>query len=166
MAASRTGKIPTLHELSFRVGDGELLLSPKSSWLPSHNGSHAEATPAANLTFSSYYQHSSPVAAMCSSSPSAWKLSEPQLYLVTMILPFAHWLAFFNSSANSVVCFSLQAALCVNICPPQCRSHKKAFPTVGISRPGHLLLHNGHVAYHGLAWEGPGCSHLPLTIPA
>nr|XP_008506303.1 PREDICTED: neuropeptide FF receptor 1 [Equus przewalskii] len=37
---------------------------PNSRWLPSQNGSNAEATPAANLTFSSYYQHSSPVAAM------------------------------------------------------------------------------------------------------
>uniref|UniRef100_A0A8C5Z1G8 Neuropeptide FF receptor 1 n=1 Tax=Marmota marmota marmota TaxID=9994 RepID=A0A8C5Z1G8_MARMA len=37
---------------------------PNGSWPQSQNGSEAEVTPAANLTFSSYYQHSSPVAAM------------------------------------------------------------------------------------------------------
>ncbi|XP_064125158.1 neuropeptide FF receptor 1 [Loxodonta africana] len=37
---------------------------PNASWPRSQNGSSAEADPAANLTFSSYYQHSSPVAAM------------------------------------------------------------------------------------------------------
>ncbi|XP_060046788.1 neuropeptide FF receptor 1 [Erinaceus europaeus] len=37
---------------------------PNSSWPANQNESHAEAMPAANLTFSSYYQHSSPVAAM------------------------------------------------------------------------------------------------------
>uniref|UniRef100_G1MHM3 Neuropeptide FF receptor 1 n=1 Tax=Ailuropoda melanoleuca TaxID=9646 RepID=G1MHM3_AILME len=37
---------------------------PNSSWPPSLNASHAKATPAVNLTFSSYYQHSSAVAAM------------------------------------------------------------------------------------------------------
>ena len=43
---------------------GEPAQPSNSSWPPSENGSDAEATPAANLTFSSYYQHSSPVAAM------------------------------------------------------------------------------------------------------
>ncbi|XP_054546652.1 neuropeptide FF receptor 1 [Talpa occidentalis] len=43
---------------------GEPSQPPNSSWLSSQNGSNATATPAANLTFSSYYQHSSPVAAM------------------------------------------------------------------------------------------------------
>ena len=43
---------------------GEPSQPSNSSWPPSENGSDAEATPAANLTFSSYYQHSSPVAAM------------------------------------------------------------------------------------------------------
>uniref|UniRef100_A0A8P0SIU0 Neuropeptide FF receptor 1 n=1 Tax=Canis lupus familiaris TaxID=9615 RepID=A0A8P0SIU0_CANLF len=37
---------------------------PNSSWPPSQNGSHTKATPTVNLTFSSYYQHSSPVAAL------------------------------------------------------------------------------------------------------
>uniref|UniRef100_A0A2R9C4I7 Neuropeptide FF receptor 1 n=1 Tax=Pan paniscus TaxID=9597 RepID=A0A2R9C4I7_PANPA len=37
---------------------------PNSSWPLSQNGTNTEATPAANLTFSSYYQHTSPVAAM------------------------------------------------------------------------------------------------------
>uniref|UniRef100_H0WBU7 Neuropeptide FF receptor 1 n=1 Tax=Cavia porcellus TaxID=10141 RepID=H0WBU7_CAVPO len=44
--------------------EAEPSVSPNGSWPPSQNGSNAEATPAANLTFSSYYQHSSPVAAM------------------------------------------------------------------------------------------------------
>ncbi|XP_046929654.1 neuropeptide FF receptor 1 [Lynx rufus] len=43
---------------------GEPAQPPNSSWPPSQNGSNARATLAANLTFSSYYQHSSPVAAM------------------------------------------------------------------------------------------------------
>uniref|UniRef100_A0A8C6D3L5 Neuropeptide FF receptor 1 n=1 Tax=Moschus moschiferus TaxID=68415 RepID=A0A8C6D3L5_MOSMO len=44
--------------------DGEPFQPSNSSWPPSENGSDAESTPAANLTFSSYYQHSSPVAVM------------------------------------------------------------------------------------------------------
>lgn len=43
---------------------GEPSQPPNSSWPPSQNTSQAKATPAANLTFSSYYQHSFPVAAM------------------------------------------------------------------------------------------------------
>ncbi|XP_040479717.1 neuropeptide FF receptor 1 [Ursus maritimus] len=43
---------------------GEPSQPPNSSWPPSLNASHAKATPAVNLTFSSYYQHSSAVAAM------------------------------------------------------------------------------------------------------
>ncbi|XP_070476863.1 neuropeptide FF receptor 1 [Equus przewalskii] len=66
-------RVPLLHLLVPAVPDPDpyapLLLGkhaqpPNSRWLPSQNGSNAEATPAANLTFSSYYQHSSPVAAM------------------------------------------------------------------------------------------------------
>lgn len=37
---------------------------PNGSWPPSLNESDAETAPVASLTFSSYYQHSSPVAAM------------------------------------------------------------------------------------------------------
>ncbi|KAM8956541.1 neuropeptide FF receptor 1 [Lycaon pictus] len=44
--------------------EGEPSQPPNSSWPPSQNGSHTKATPTVNLTFSSYYQHSSPVAAM------------------------------------------------------------------------------------------------------
>uniref|UniRef100_A0A2K5VEL4 Neuropeptide FF receptor 1 n=1 Tax=Macaca fascicularis TaxID=9541 RepID=A0A2K5VEL4_MACFA len=44
--------------------EGEPSQPPNSSWPLSQNGTNAEATPAANLTFSSYYQHTSPVAAM------------------------------------------------------------------------------------------------------
>lgn len=43
---------------------GEPSQPPNSSWPLSQNGTNTEATPAANLTFSSYYQHTSPVAAM------------------------------------------------------------------------------------------------------
>ncbi|KAK2098514.1 Neuropeptide FF receptor 1 [Saguinus oedipus] len=43
---------------------GEPSQPPNSSWPLSQNGTNAEATLAANLTFSSYYQHTSPVAAM------------------------------------------------------------------------------------------------------
>ncbi|XP_010850695.1 PREDICTED: neuropeptide FF receptor 1 [Bison bison bison] len=46
------------------MGEGEPAQPSNSSWPPSKNGSDAQATLAANLTFSSYYQHSSPVAAM------------------------------------------------------------------------------------------------------
>uniref|UniRef100_A0A8I3MPF9 Neuropeptide FF receptor 1 n=1 Tax=Canis lupus familiaris TaxID=9615 RepID=A0A8I3MPF9_CANLF len=44
--------------------EGEPSQPPNSSWPPSQNGSHTKATPTVNLTFSSYYQHSSPVAAL------------------------------------------------------------------------------------------------------
>ncbi|KAM6184838.1 neuropeptide FF receptor 1 [Rhynchocyon petersi] len=54
--------------LSERTGvgsmQGELFEAPNGSWPRKQNGSHAEATAGANLTFFSYYQHSSPVAAM------------------------------------------------------------------------------------------------------
>lgn len=43
---------------------GESSQLSNSSQAPSQNGSDAETTPATSLTFSSYYQHSSPVAAM------------------------------------------------------------------------------------------------------
>ncbi|XP_028632723.1 neuropeptide FF receptor 1 isoform X2 [Grammomys surdaster] len=44
--------------------EGEPSQPPNGSWPPSQNWSDAETSPAASLTFSSYYQHSSPVAAM------------------------------------------------------------------------------------------------------
>ncbi|XP_006837526.1 PREDICTED: neuropeptide FF receptor 1 [Chrysochloris asiatica] len=44
--------------------DGKLSQPPNSSWPGSQNGSSGEATPATNLTFSPFYQHSLPVAAM------------------------------------------------------------------------------------------------------
>lgn len=131
------------------------------------------------------------------------QLSEPQLHLVTVYaFPFAHWLAFFNSSANPIIYGyfnenfrrGFQAAFRSQLCPLQWGSHKEAYsersgrllrtrvfvkvqpsdsglpsesgPSSGAPRPGRLPLRNGRVAHHGLAPEGPSCSHLPLTIPA
>ncbi|XP_019482026.1 PREDICTED: neuropeptide FF receptor 1 isoform X1 [Hipposideros armiger] len=131
------------------------------------------------------------------------QLSEPQLHFITVYaFPFAHWLAFFNSSANPIIYGyfnenfrrSFQAAFRAQLCPPQWGSHRLAYserprellrtrifvevqpsdsglpsesgPSSGAPRPGLLSLRNGRVAHHGLAREGPGSSHLPLTIPA
>ncbi|KAL0616358.1 Neuropeptide FF receptor 1 [Plecturocebus cupreus] len=130
------------------------------------------------------------------------QLSAPQLHLVTVYaFPFAHWLAFFNSSANPIIYGyfnenfrrGFQAAFRARLCPRQWGSHKGAYskrpaplsrrvftavrpsdsglpsesgPSSGAPRPGRLPLRNARVAHHGLPREGPGCSHLPLTIPA
>ncbi|XP_004386428.1 neuropeptide FF receptor 1 [Trichechus manatus latirostris] len=131
------------------------------------------------------------------------QLSEPQLHLVTVYaFPFAHWLAFFNSSANPIIYGyfnenfrrGFRAAFGAQLCPLQWGSHKEAYaqrpsgllrrrvvvdvppsdsglpsdsrPSSGAPRPGRLPLRNGRVAHHGLTSEGPGCSHMPLTIPA
>lgn len=64
---------------------GEPSQPPNSSWPPSQNEKHAESTPAANLTFSPYYQHSSPVAAM---------------FIVAYVLIFLLCMA-----GNTLVCF-------------------------------------------------------------
>ncbi|XP_028709389.2 neuropeptide FF receptor 1 [Macaca mulatta] len=131
------------------------------------------------------------------------QLSAPQLHLVTVYaFPFAHWLAFFNSSANPIIYGyfnenfrrGFQAAFRASLCQRPLGNHKGAYserpggllhrrvfvavrpsdsglpsesgPSSGAPRPGRLPLRNGRVAHHGLAGEGPGCSHLPLTIPA
>ncbi|XP_073935169.1 neuropeptide FF receptor 1 [Castor canadensis] len=131
------------------------------------------------------------------------QLSEPQLHLVTVYaFPFAHWLAFFNSSANPIIYGyfnenfrrGFQAAFRAQLCPPQWGGHKQAYserpgrllrrrvlvdvqpsdsglpsesgPSSGAPRPGRLPLRNGRVAHKDEPPEGPGCSHLPLTIPA
>lgn len=131
------------------------------------------------------------------------QLSEPQLHWVTVYaFPFAHWLAFFNSSANPIIYGyfnenfrrSFQAAVPAQLCPPPWGSHSVAYsersrgllhtrvfmevqpsdsglpsesgPSSGAPRLGRLPLRHGRVAHHGLVREGPGCSHLPLTIPA
>ncbi|XP_064450818.1 leucine-rich repeat-containing protein 20 isoform X2 [Mirounga angustirostris] len=58
--------LPALETINLEENDivGEPSHPSNSSWPPSLNGTPAKATPAVNLTFSSYYQHSSPVAAM------------------------------------------------------------------------------------------------------
>uniref|UniRef100_A0A4X1TDX5 Neuropeptide FF receptor 1 n=1 Tax=Sus scrofa TaxID=9823 RepID=A0A4X1TDX5_PIG len=131
------------------------------------------------------------------------QLSEPQLHLVTVYaFPFAHWLAFFNSSANPIIYSyfnenfrrGFQAAFRAQLCPRPWGRHPEAYSqqpsgllrtrifvevqpsdsglpsqsglSSGASRPGRLPLRHGRVAHHGLTAEGPGCSHLPLTIPA
>ncbi|KAM9702958.1 neuropeptide FF receptor 1 [Dama dama] len=126
------------------------------------------------------------------------QLSEPQLHLVTAYaFPFAHWLAFFNSSANPIIYGyfnenfrrGFQAAFRAQLCAPPWGSHREAYsqrasrllrtrafvevqpsdsglPSESGPGPGRLPLRNGRVAHHSLAAEGPGCSHLPLTIPA
>ncbi|KAF5927926.1 hypothetical protein HPG69_009292 [Diceros bicornis minor] len=131
------------------------------------------------------------------------QLSEPQLHLVTVYaFPFAHWLAFFNSSANPIIYGyfnenfrrGFQAAFRAQLCLPPWGSHEEAYserpgrllrtrvfvevqpsdsglpsesgPSSGAPRPGRLPLRNGRVAHHGLAGEGPGCSRLPLSVPA
>ncbi|XP_032347445.1 neuropeptide FF receptor 1 isoform X2 [Camelus ferus] len=131
------------------------------------------------------------------------QLSEPQLHLVTVYaFPFAHWLAFFNSSANPIIYGyfnenfrrGFQAAFRGQLCRPPWGGHREAYserpggllrtrvfvevqpsdsglpfesgPSSGAPRPGRLPLRNGRVAHHGLAAEGPGCAHLPLTTPA
>ncbi|XP_012513885.1 PREDICTED: neuropeptide FF receptor 1 [Propithecus coquereli] len=131
------------------------------------------------------------------------QLSAPQLHLVTVYaFPFAHWLAFFNSSANPIIYGyfnenfrrGFQAAFRAQLCLPPWGSHRQAYserpgrllrrrvfvevqpsdsglpsesgPSSGAPRPGRLPLRHGRVAHHGLPAEGPGCSHLPLTMPA
>ncbi|KAI5944242.1 Neuropeptide FF receptor 1 [Manis javanica] len=72
------------------------------------------------------------------------QLSEPQLHQVTVYaFPFAHWLAFFNSSANPIIYGyfnenfrrGFQAAFRAQLCPPQWGSHKEPYS----QRPGQLL---------------------------
>nr|XP_012315588.1 neuropeptide FF receptor 1 isoform X1 [Aotus nancymaae] len=130
------------------------------------------------------------------------QLSAPQLHLVTVYaFPFAHWLAFFNSSANPIIYGyfnenfrrGFQAAFRARLCPRPWGSHKGAYSkrpaplsrrvfvmvrpsdsglpsesglSSGAPRPSRLPLRNARVAHDGLPGEGPGCSHLPLTIPA
>ncbi|XP_040832016.1 neuropeptide FF receptor 1, partial [Ochotona curzoniae] len=131
------------------------------------------------------------------------QLTEPQLHLVSVYaFPFAHWLAFFNSSANPIIYGyfnenfrrGFQAAFRTRFCPPQWGGHKEAYSersgghlrrrvfvevqpsdsglpsesgaSSGAPRSGRLPLRNGRVAHQDLPGEGPGCSHLPLTIPA
>ncbi|XP_057592946.1 neuropeptide FF receptor 1 [Hippopotamus amphibius kiboko] len=131
------------------------------------------------------------------------RLSEPQLHLVTVYaFPFAHWLAFFNSSANPIIYGyfnenfrrGFQAAFRAQLCPPPWGSQREAYsqrpsgllrtrvfvevrpsdsglpsesgPSSGAARPGRLPLRTGRVAHHGSGAEGPGCAHMPLTIPA
>ncbi|EGV93775.1 Neuropeptide FF receptor 1, partial [Cricetulus griseus] len=274
---------------------------PNVSWPLSQNGSDAEATLAANLTFSSYYQHSCPVAAMfivayvlifvlcmvgntlvcftvlknrhmrtvtnmfilnlavsdllvgifcmpttlvdnlitgwpfdnatckmsglvqgMSVSASVFtlvaiaverdglplmhpapELSEPQLHLLSVYaFPLAHWLAFFHSSANPIIYGyfnenfrrGFQAAFRAQLCRPPWGAHKQAYserpgrllrrrmvvdvqpsdsglpsesgPSSGAPGPGRLPLRNGRVANQDGPQQGPGCNHVPLTIPA
>ncbi|KAM6182281.1 neuropeptide FF receptor 1 [Erethizon dorsatum] len=132
------------------------------------------------------------------------QLSEPQLHLLSVYaFPFAHWLAFFHSSANPIIYGyfnenfrrGFQAAFRAQLCVlPSGRHHAAAYsewPTgllrrrvlvevqpsdsglpsesgasSGAPRPGRLPLRNGRVAHQGLPGEGPGCSHLPPTMPA
>nr|XP_027786965.1 neuropeptide FF receptor 1 [Marmota flaviventris] len=131
------------------------------------------------------------------------QLSEPQLHLLSVYaFPFAHWLAFFNSSANPIIYGyfnenfrrGFQAAFRARLCPLQWGSHHGTYSerpgwllrrrvlmevqpsdsglpsesgaSSGAPRPGRPPLRNGRVAHQGLPEEGPGCSHLPLTVPA
>lgn len=131
------------------------------------------------------------------------QLSERQLHLVTVYaFPFAHWLAFFNSSANPIIYGyfnenfrrGFQAAFRAQLCLPPWAGPREAYSepppgellrprlsaegpsdsglpsesgqSSGAARSGRLPLRGGRVAHHGLAGEGPGCGHLPLTIPA
>ncbi|KAM5140107.1 neuropeptide FF receptor 1 [Callospermophilus lateralis] len=131
------------------------------------------------------------------------QLSEPQLHLLSVYaFPFAHWLAFFNSSANPIIYGyfnenfrrGFQAAFRARLCPLQWGSHHGTYSerpgwllrrrvlmevqpsdsglpsesgaSSGAPRPGRPPLRNGRVAHQGLPKEGPGCSHLPLTVPA
>ncbi|XP_006889106.1 PREDICTED: neuropeptide FF receptor 1 [Elephantulus edwardii] len=131
------------------------------------------------------------------------QLSEPQLHLVTVYaFPFAHWLAFSNSSANPIIYGyfnenfrrGFRAALRASLCPLPSGSHKEIYseqpsgllcrqvlvdlqpshsgppselgPSSGASRRGRLPLRSGRVAHHSLSPEGPGCSHMPLAVPA
>ncbi|XP_051042537.1 neuropeptide FF receptor 1 [Phodopus roborovskii] len=73
------------HDTCVSLVLGERVQPPNVSWPLSQNGSDAEATLAANLTFSSYYQHSSPVAAM---------------FIVAYVLIFLLCMV-----GNSLVCF-------------------------------------------------------------
>ncbi|ELV11698.1 Neuropeptide FF receptor 1 [Tupaia chinensis] len=72
------------------------------------------------------------------------QLGEPQLHLVSVYaFPFAHWLAFFNSSANPIIYGyfnenfrrGFQAAFRAQLCPQQRGNHKVAYS----GRPGGLL---------------------------
>lgn len=132
------------------------------------------------------------------------QLSEPQLHLVTVYaFPFAHWLAFFNSSANPIIYGyfnenfrrGFQAAFRAQFCLPRWAGPKEAYSepqpgellrarlsaegqpgdsglpsesgqSSGAARSVRLPLRGARVAHHGMAGEGPGCGHLPLTIPA
>uniref|UniRef100_I3NH48 Neuropeptide FF receptor 1 n=1 Tax=Ictidomys tridecemlineatus TaxID=43179 RepID=I3NH48_ICTTR len=131
------------------------------------------------------------------------QLSEPQLHLLSVYaFPFAHWLAFFHSSANPIIYGyfnenfrrGFQAAFRARLCPLQWGRHHGTYSerpgwllrrrvlmevqpsdsglpsesgaSSGAPRPGRPPLRNGRVAHQGLPEEGPGCSHLPLTVPA
>nr|XP_020830845.1 LOW QUALITY PROTEIN: neuropeptide FF receptor 1 [Phascolarctos cinereus] len=77
-------------------------------------------------------------------------LSEQQLYLLSVyIFPFAHWLAFFNSSANPIIYGyfnrnfrrGFRAAFQTRLCSLEWGNHREAYS----ERPGRLLagaLHN------------------------
>eukprot|EP00069_Balaena_mysticetus_P003969 bmy_04431T0 len=76
------------------------------------------------------------------------QLSEPQLHLVTVYaFPLAHWLAFFNSSANPIIYGyfnenfrrGFQAAFRAQLCPPPWGSHREASQRA----PAHAGLRGG-----------------------
>ncbi|XP_076981142.1 neuropeptide FF receptor 1 [Tamandua tetradactyla] len=88
------------------------------------------------------------------------QLSEPQLHLVSVYaFPFAHWLAFFNSSANPVIYGyfnenfrrGFQAAFRAQLCPRRWGRHREAYS----ERPGGLLRPRGFLEVP------PGDSGLP-----
>nr|XP_005904301.1 PREDICTED: neuropeptide FF receptor 1 [Bos mutus] len=60
----------------------------------------------------------------------------------------------------------LRTRVFVEVQPSDSGLPSESGPSSGAPRPGRLPLRNGRVAHHSLAAEGPGCSHLPLTIPA
>ncbi|XP_008590148.1 PREDICTED: neuropeptide FF receptor 1 [Galeopterus variegatus] len=98
--------------------------------------------------------------------------------------------AYFNENFRR----GFQAAFRAQLCPLPCGSHREAYsqrpgglvrrrvfvevrpsdsglpsesgPSSGAPRPGGFPRRSGRVAHHDAPGEGPGCSHLPLTIPA
>ncbi|XP_075389543.1 neuropeptide FF receptor 1 [Tenrec ecaudatus] len=104
-------------------------------------------------------------------------LSEPQLHVLTVYaFPFAHWLAFFNSSANPIIYGyfnenfrrGFQAAFQARLCPRPWSSHGKAYS----ERPGGLRgrrvlvgvqpSHSGLHSESGPSSGAPRPGRLPL----
>uniref|UniRef100_A0A8I6ARK6 Neuropeptide FF receptor 1 n=1 Tax=Rattus norvegicus TaxID=10116 RepID=A0A8I6ARK6_RAT len=60
----------------------------------------------------------------------------------------------------------LRRRVVVDVQPSDSGLPSESGPSSGVPGPGRLPLRNGRVAHQDGPGEGPGCNHMPLTIPA